>query len=103
MVFLHRVGAASVAASHSGPFFASTTRSTLRQSALINVTKRSMLLKTVVVPKFTVPEVQQTVQQLLFDYAAPSVPAEKVTLDASLRNVLLADKHERYILSNNRG
>ncbi|KAI9341386.1 hypothetical protein BDR26DRAFT_860346 [Obelidium mucronatum] len=44
---------------------------------------------------WAVPNVQQTVQELLFEYAN-GVSSEKVTLDASIQHVLLADRQERF-------
>ncbi|KAI8831926.1 hypothetical protein BJ741DRAFT_615712 [Chytriomyces cf. hyalinus JEL632] len=58
--------------------------------------KRTMLRKiSDPIQDWTVPSVQQTVQQLLFEYAE-GAPLERVVLDASLENTLFIDKHDRF-------
>ncbi|KAJ3066667.1 pre-mRNA processing RNA-helicase [Podochytrium sp. JEL0797] len=57
---------------------------------------RGMLRTTDPIKNWAVPNVQQTVLQLLFDYAAPGVAASKIELDAAIEDLLLVDRQDRF-------
>ncbi|KAJ3077703.1 hypothetical protein HDU99_001021 [Rhizoclosmatium hyalinum] len=62
----------------------------------VHTQKRTLLRRTSdPIKDWAVPNVQQTVLQLLFEYAE-GVAEDKITLDASIQNTLLVDRQDRF-------
>ncbi|KAJ3008364.1 UNVERIFIED_CONTAM: hypothetical protein HDU68_003140 [Siphonaria sp. JEL0065] len=77
------------------------TRSFVRSSLFakpvsLAVPSRGLLRRTSdPIKNWSVPNVQQTVLQLLFEYSQGVAPS-KVNLDSSIQNVLLVDRQDRF-------